>query len=931
MIRLSSRRLGRSLGRGLGPLPALLVALALVGACGTSGSSSAPPPEDVDKDAFITAPVSCAYTCPVADCPETTAPYACPSLPDWTKLPHADACGGWDGKYPAAQRGQCTVSAPTADAAKYAGADGTAVILPDGRRIRPAGAEWVFNETDYIGGATSAVLHVPGTSLVLAVDTGHGDHAVRAIDTTKLGTGDPVVGRVKFPQPATLNSGITFIAPDLVYVATANGAVQALKLDTTSGQLTKDDARTITLDPTRDANGNPAKWYVSGVAASPDGTHLAVSSVLQNTLFVYDVGAGSPTFGKKLGQVELPASDAYGVWFDPKDGAHAYASLWASKMVVEVDLSAPAAPKVARKFTTDKDPQQIVFLDARWMAVANDLGDTLSLIDRASGAVRSIPIEPGGLYGVEPSSLAWDAGHSRLYATLAGINAVASYDVDLTKDPPGVTPAGRLGTGWWPSGVTTLDDGTLIVSTLRGHGSGPRPIHFAIDDNDTADRMRGSVQKVAVDVALAAADAQKVDQNNDVGALPGHAEITCPPGANDFPVAATNNEGPSKAIDHVFFIVRENKGFDGIFGDFPGAEGHADLVFKTGPGEMDAIWQNLRGLAHGFAMSDNYYTDAVYSTQGHNWTTYGRATDFDERTWAVSGDGHGGRPVPGGGVTEVGMPVEGSLFDWLYTNGVQYDLLGEIVGSPKKTDPTHPSIDIKYPGGPFQNIFYNDLQKACYTAGRVRVLCNTASFVYMTISNDHSRGVHPDAPTPETYCAVNDEATGMIIDAISHSPIWKSSLILITEDDPSQGGEHIDSHRAPFVVVSPWVKRGYVSKTHIDVASAHKLFAHVFGKPYPNRTVQNAGLPLDLFTSTPDYTPYTYKPRSVPLLCGGGAALGEKSLTESWDLTEADEQPGLDAQVTRWMRGIQFEKLPPNLRARVEERAERRASVLQED
>ncbi len=909
------------------PLLALLLpaALATAAACGSSGSSNNAPPDDVDLPGFITAPESCAYACPVTTCAEIEAPYACPSLPAWSKIPHDTACAAWDGTYPAPTKGQCSASAPSGDAAKYAGTDGTAVILPDGRRIRPAGADWVFAETDLIGGTTAAVLHVPQTSLVLTVDTGPGDHAVRAIDTQKIGAGNPVTSYVRFPKTTTLNSGVAFVAPDLVFVTTADGIVQALRLDTATGQLTKDDARTITLDPTRDANGNPAKWYSSGVAVSPDKTRLVVSAVLQPTLFVYDVGAGSPTYGKKLGQVDLPATDASGVWFDPSDPAHVYVSMWASRMVAEVDVSTPTSPKVSRKFATDKDPQSIVFLDARWMAVANDLGDSLSLIDRTSGTVRSLPIETDGLYGVEPSSLAWDAAHKRLYATLAGVNAVAAYDVDLTKDPPAVTPAGRLGTAWWPSGVAVLEDGSLAISALRGHGTGPRPIHFAIDDNDTADRMRGSIQKVAVDVALAAAEAEKVDQNNSVGALAGHSAISCPAGVSDFPLPATNAEGPSKAIDHVFFIVRENKGFDGIFGDFAGAEGKADLVFKTGPGEMDAIWANLRTLARTFAMSDNYYTDAVYSTQGHNWTAYGRATDFDERTWAISGSGHDGRPVPGGGVTEVGMPVEGSVFDWLNKNHVQYDLLGEIVGSPKTTDPAHPSVDVRYPGGPFQNIFYPDLQKACYTAGRVRVLCNVANFVYMTISNDHSRGVHPGAPTPETYCAVNDEATGMIVDAISHSPLWKSSLILITEDDPSQGGEHIDSHRAPFVAISPWIKRGYVSKTHIDVASAHKLFAHVFGKPYPNRTVANAGLPLDLFTSTPDYTPYTYKPRGVALKCGDTATVGEKSLSESWDLTEADEQPGLDQQVTRWMRGVQFETLPPTLRSRVEMRAEARA------
>ena len=251
--------------------------LALVAACGSKGSS-APPPDDVDLSTFITAPESCAYACPVA-CAEQDAPYACPSMPEWSTLPHADTCGAWDGKYPAPQQGQCTATAPTGDAAKYAGPEGTGYILPDGRRVHPSGAEWIFTEPDLLGGLTSAVLRIPKTSFVLTVDTGPGDHAVRVVDATKVGTGNPVTSYVRFARPSTLNSGMAFIAPDLVYVATNDGDVQALKLDTATGQLTRDDGRSIKLDPTRDSSGNLVQWYTSGVAASPDGSRLVVTPV----------------------------------------------------------------------------------------------------------------------------------------------------------------------------------------------------------------------------------------------------------------------------------------------------------------------------------------------------------------------------------------------------------------------------------------------------------------------------------------------------------------------------------------------------------------------------------------------------------------------------------------------------------------------------
>jgi hypothetical protein len=223
-----------------------------------------------------------------------------------------------------------------------------------------------------------------------------------------------------------------------------------------------------------------------------------------------------------------------------------------------------------------------------------------------------------------------------------------------------------------------------------------------------------------------------------------------------------------------------------------------------------------------------------------------------------------------------------------------------------------------------QSIAYPDIEKACYVAGRVRVVCDINPVVYMTLPNDHTTGVSPDRPSPETMFATNDEATGILIDAISHSPIWQSSLVIVTEDDPAQGSESVDYHRTVVMMASPWVKRGYMSHTHIDVSSLHKLLAHVLALPYPNREVADAALPLDAFSSTPDYTPYEYAKRTHPLHCGKEATAAEKRLTDSWDMAEVDEQQGLEAQVDRWLKGKQYLELPARIENEVQTRLEAR-------
>ncbi|MFO0592707.1 MAG: hypothetical protein U0441_34505 [Polyangiaceae bacterium] len=904
------------------------------GSGGSTTTTSTTTTSSVDPEEFMIAPKSCAYTCPDEEgCPEKTTPYACPSMGKWAEIPHEEGCpADYDGEsLPTPVAGKCTVTDPKDAAVRHPGkdaADPAKYVLPDGRTSQPAGATWAFDEPDVTGGTTSAIVAVPGTPYVLTVDTGPDDHAVRAVDITQIAGGaSPVKSVVKFSPPNWLNSAIAYVPPGRVYVATATGKVQALTFDPGTGTLTQDDAGSLTLPM------DPAKlWYASGVAASPDGKRLIVSAVNEKDVLVFDIDPVSPTYQQMIGKVGIGAQETYGVYIDPADskGTRAYVPVWGSRKMVEIGIDDPTAPVVKRTFTTDQNPQGVAFLDAKWMAVANDFGETLSVIDRVTGDVTKVPIDfAPDLRGLDVSSIAFDGQNSRLYALLAGINAVAAYDVDLTKSPPTFTLVGRLGTGWWPSGLAFGADGSLLIANLRGRPIGifDSPDKFGGPDNPSGHhRMRGSVQRIA-----APSDADFTGGTKDVEAqvavadLPGYPEVSCPDGTMDFPVPPTNTMGPSKLIERIIFIVRENKTFDAVLGDLAGVEGDPAYTLKETTADMDKVWPNFRDLARTFTVGDNFYNLAVQSTQGHQWTTYGRTTDFCERTWSADA-----RPVPLCGVGEVGRPEQGSVFDWVQNAGVKYDVLGEIVGSPSSFPADYSPVDGKYPGGPFQNITYPDVEKACHLAGRLRVACDLHSFVYMTLPNDHTVGVDPTNPTPETMCAVNDEATGMVIDALSHSPDWPKTLVVITEDDPQQGGDHVDYHRTPLVLVSPWVKRGYVSKTHIDVASLHKLFAHILGLPYPSVPVAKAGLPLDMFTSTPDYTPYTYAPHKWPIACGAAASKAEARLTKSWDFSIPDAQDGLGDQVMRWMRNKQYQELPAGVAAQIEAREARRAAGLPE-
>jgi DNA-binding beta-propeller fold protein YncE len=912
----------------------LLVVLVAQGGCGSdpsptggstgtsSGTGGGPP----DLDSYLSAPPSCAYDCPNSECAEVTTPYACPAAGAWDQVPHAESCPAWDGSYPAPVAGKCVASAPTEAALLRTGpapGEPSAEILPDGRIMRPAGKTWHFDEAEMRGGAPSALTPVPGTSYVLTVDTGSVDHAVRAVDTSLIGAGNPVTSFLEFSPPSYLNGSIAFVPPNRAYVATGYGVIQALVFDPATGTLTRDDD----ASPKLPGDAGSAPLYMSSVAASPDGKRLVVTFVDEKLLYVYDIDPASAKYLQKLGEVGLGARESFAAHFDPHDpsGSRVYVSLWGDRKVVEVDVSDATAPKLARSFATDQNPQGITFFDERWMAVANDYGETLSLVDRVSGAVSAIPVdfEPG-LKGLDLSGVVFDEQRATLYTLLAGVNAIGAHAVDLAKSPPSLTPLGRLPTGWWPSALTVEPDGALTVLNLRGHPIGALDKNAEGDASDGQNKMRGSIQRIAApQMADLVQGEALVSEAANVGARPGYPAVTCPAGVMDFPVPPTNTEGPSPVIDHIFFIVRENKTFDALLGDLPTVEGSDQQTLKASTAEMDQIWTNFRGLGKAFTIADNFYNLSIKSVQGHQWTTYGRTTDFCERTWSADA-----RQVPLCGVGTAGRPDGGSLFEWLQENEVVHHVFGEIVGTAAKAPSGYTPIDLNYPGGPFQNISYNDLPKACYLAGRMRIACDLGRFAYITFPNDHTAGLHPTIPTPETMCAINDEATGLFIDALSHSPLWASSLVVITEDDPQQGGDHIDYHRAPLVLVSPWIKRGYVSKTHIDVASLFKLFAHVLGIPYPNVIVAKAGMPLDMFTSTPDYSPYVYSTHKWPISCGDGASAAERELTGSWDLELADTQSGIDEQVVRWMKGKQLEALTPRMKEEIEDRRARKAAGI---
>jgi hypothetical protein len=833
---------------------------------------------------------SCVLNCD-PKCMEANHPWTCPALAGWGTFPHDPAaCEGFDGGDPAVVHGKCTVSDPTGQAVEKTNAMGTPPVLPDGRRVEPAGNEWVFS--DFQGGFPDGLIFA--APWLFVVDTGYTTHSVRVVDTRVLSASpgtSPVASSIPYAPPAALNWGMAWVASSkMLYVASGydattdpNPQVFAYDVDTTAGKLTADAAKSIPL---------PSGTFPQGIAVSPDGSTLLVGQVKDSHVLM--VSLASSTYGKVTGQVDVGAQDVFAIRFDPNDptGKTAYATLWNAAVSDDTKMPLAQIDLSAMKSTTipvGKEPEDMAFLDARYMVVANGFSDSLSIVDRPAAMVASTVAL--GTTGLEPTSLAYDAMRSRLYATLASQNAVEVFDVDDTKQPPVVTPAGRIPTAWWPTAISVDPaTGTIYVANGRSHGT---PGLNTEGDNGTY--LRGSVQAVPyMDATALAAATTRAEGDDDVQGYSGQPTVQCNGAPYDFPIPQKTTDGPSAVIKHVVFIERENKTFDCLFGDLPGVDGDKSLLLS--PQYQDSIWANARKWATQFAHMDNYYSDAEQSIQGHFWDVFGRSSDGDERRWTIIWSRGELQQVDAPGVADPSAPLEGSIFSTLQSQGVSLDNDGELVGGLAYRN-TH------WPGGTSMTTT-PDTIGGCYLAARARATCDMKQFTYAWMGNDHTFGASPGKPNPAVMMATNDEATGMVLDGISHSPEWASTLIVVIEDDPSTGQDHIDMHRSIALFASPWVRRGYVSHGHYDVSSLHKLFSHIYGKPYPNVEVANAALPIDMFTSTPDYTPFTYVPRTYTDLSCNKAGMVESRKAEEWDFSHPDEQPGLGAQLERMMKAL---------------------------
>jgi len=168
------------------------------------------------------------------------------------------------------------------------------------------------------------------------------------------------------------------------------------------------------------------------------------------------------------------------------------------------------------------------------------------------------------------------------------------------------------------------------------------------------------------------------------------------------------------------------------------------------------------------------------------------------------------------------------------------------------------------------------------------------------LGNDHTAGTRPGAWTPRAMVAENDVALGRLVEAVSRSRFWKESAIFVLEDDAQNGPDHVDAHRAPALVISPFVKRHAVDSTLYTTSGMLRTIELILGLE-PMSQYDAAATPMyNAFQPTPVMTPYKALPARVPTDERNKSTAWGAQASMSMNLREADLAPELELNEIIW-------------------------------
>lgn len=642
----------------------------------------------------------------------------------------------------------------------------------------------------------------------------------------------------------------------------------------------------------------PEKIGPAGIAIDDAHKKLYVVTKENNSLYIIDL-----ITNKVQNKLPLEA-EAYTCVLSP-DAKQLYISLWGGDKVAVFDTK---QQRITTSIATESHPNELILSsNGRYLYVANANDNTVSVINIASGKVietLNTALYPGAPAGSTTNGLALSANNRTLYIANADNNCLAVFDVEK----PGKSRSrGFIPVGWYPSCVRVLGKKVLVANgkgfTSLANPEGPNPIRR----QDAAGRHEGNIRtdKPVQYIAALFKGTLSIFNEPDEATLSRWSGLVyentpytkareqLAPGAAGNPIP--QKQGDVSPIKYVFYVIKENRTYDQVLGDMRQGNGDSSLCIFP-----ETITPNQHALASEFVLLDNFYVDAEVSADGHNWSMAAYATDYVEKTWPTSYGKRGGT-YDYEGSRKIAYPKKGFIWDYCQRAGVSYRTYGEFAESNKASLKSleghfcigYPSFDLAIQDIHRQQLWAQDFD-SLVAAGAL------PHFNTIRLGNDHTSGMRKGAYTPFAAVADNDLAVGRLIEHISHSPVWKESAIFILEDDAQNGSDHVDAHRSPVYVISPYTKRKTPVHNMYATAGVLRTMELILGLP-PMSQYDAAATPLwECFTPTPDLSPYTAREANVNLEERNSAWNESARRSAAFDLVHEDRAPDLDLNEVVW-------------------------------
>jgi DNA-binding beta-propeller fold protein YncE len=781
---------------------------------------------------------------------------------------------------------------------------GGVTLLPNGWKIAPVGRHLDVGDLPL-----AMALHPDGRQLVIT-NNGWSKPSLRVVDleryevVQKMPLDDAWLGLVWHPDGRRLFSS-----------GAQDNSVR--EIEWRGGRLVL--GRTLALAPPQRKVADDRlenAGFVGGLALSSDGRTLYAAQVYGESLAAVDVETG-----RVLARAVLPA-EGYTTLVSPDDRT-VLVSVWGAARIA---LFEPLTLRPLGEIAVGEHPNAMALSPdggRLFVACANTNAVwAIDLVARKAVEQIGVALRPGAPPGSTPNALALSPDGSTLMVADADNNAIAVVDV---RRPGESRPLGFIPSGWYPTGVA-FDPSGRNVFVLSGKGltpvANPRGPQSAATDEDAqyiASLLGGALSMLPrPDEADLGQMTRRVYSLNATGE--GEGRPSTPPEGSPIPGPA----GPPSPIKHVFYVIRENRTYDQVFGDVPQGNGDPNLTLFG-----EDVTPNAHALSREFVLFDNFYVDAEVSHDGHSYSTAAYATDANEKLWPTLYGDRGGLYLAEGGYRQrnpygnIDAPARGYLWDFANRAGVSVRSYGEfatrddksglvrasVPGLEGKVHPSYAPFDLSIPDKQRVDAWLEEFRRFEKDGELPRLNI-------LHLGNDHTEGTRPGRPTPRAFVAENDVALGRVVEAISKSRFWPESAIFVLEDDAQNGPDHVDAHRSVLLVASPWTRRAAVDSTLYTTSGVVRTIELILGLP-PMSQYDEAATPLHAaFVSKPDARPYAARPARIDLDERNRQDAPGAEASLRMNLDEFDRAPERELNEILWksVRGA-ASVMPPPVRA----------------